>query len=122
MRDGWRLLVCTHKLEASDRGLPEDPGLLPVFVPVDSPDTFGVAKPDPAHLLRCLPDGVAARARAIMVGDSEVDIACSEAAGIPVIAACRGDARRPLAELIPDIIVAGLLEVPAEVQRRNGNG
>lgn len=98
-QDGWRLVVCTNKLEASARGLLEDLGLLPAFALVAGHDTFGVAEPDPAHLLRCLPEGAATRGRAVLIGDSEIDIACARAAGIPVIAAIWGYARRPLAEL-----------------------
>lgn len=121
-QDDWRLVVCTNKLEASARGLLEDLGLLPAFALVAGPDTFGVAKPDPAHLLRCLPEGAATRGRAVLIGDSEIDIACARAAGIPVIAAVWGYARRPLAELAPDGIVAGMAEVPGEVERLIGGG
>ena len=72
---GWRLAVCTNKLEASARGLLQDLGLLQAFALVAGPDTFGVAKPNPQHLLRCLPSvsGQEHRDTAIMVGDSEID-------------------------------------------------
>ena len=48
---GWRLVVCTNKLEVHARALLQDLGLLSAFALVAGPDTFGVAKPDPAHLL-----------------------------------------------------------------------
>jgi phosphoglycolate phosphatase-like HAD superfamily hydrolase len=54
--NGWCLVVCTNKLEASARKLLSDHGLLRFFALVAGPDTIGVAKPDPAHLLHCLPD------------------------------------------------------------------
>ena len=74
--DGWRLVVCTNKLEASARKLLSDHGLMRFFALVAGPDTFGVAKPDPAHLLHCLPGG----GPAIMIGDSEPDILAAKAA------------------------------------------
>lgn len=117
-RDGWRLVVCTNKLEASARGLLEDLGILPVFALVAGPDTFGVAKPDPAHLLHCLPQGEGHRA--VLVGDSEVDVAAAKAAGLPVIAVRWGYARQPLDALEPDALVDGFHEIPAHVTRLLG--
>ena len=106
--DGWRLAVCTNKLEHSARKLLSDHGLLPFFALVAGPDTFGVAKPDPAHLLRCLPHG----GPAIMVGDSEPDIMAAKAARLPVIAVAWGYAQRPLASLAPDAIALTMHDVP----------
>lgn len=115
-RDGWRLVVCTNKLEASARGLLADLGLLPAFALVAGPDTFGVAKPDPDHLLRCLPKADGAHL-AVMVGDSEVDVAAAKAAGIPVVAVTWGYAKRPLAQLGPDAVVSSFGDVPSIVNR-----
>lgn len=115
-RDGWRLVVCTNKLEASARGLLADLGLLPAFALVAGPDTFGVAKPDPDHLLRCLPKGDGALP-AMMVGDSEVDVAAAKAAGLPVVAVTWGYAKQPLAMLGPDAVVTSFADVPQVVNR-----
>lgn len=109
--DGWRLVVCTNKLEASARKLLSDHGLLRFFAAVAGPDTFGVAKPDPAHLLRCLPDG----GPAIMIGDSEPDILAAKAAHLPVIAVAWGYAQRPVAEMAPDAIAQSMQNIPALV-------
>ena len=108
---GWRLVVCTNKLEASARRLLSDHGLLPFFDLVAGPDTFGVAKPDPAHLLRCLPAG----GPAIMIGDSEPDIQAAKAAKVPVIAVVWGYAKRPLIDLAPDAIARSMRDLPALV-------
>lgn len=108
---GWRLVVCTNKLESSARRLLDDHGLLPFFDLVAGPDTFGVAKPDPAHLLRCLPAG----GQAIMIGDSEPDIMAAKAAHLPVIAVGWGYAKRPLADLAPDAIAQSMCDIPALV-------
>jgi phosphoglycolate phosphatase len=105
---GWRLVVCTNKLEASARRLLANHGLLPFFDLVAGPDTFGVAKPDPAHLLRCLPTG----GPAIMIGDSEPDIMAAKAANLPVIAVVWGYAKRPLVDLDPDAIAQSMRDIP----------
>lgn len=112
---GWRLVVCTNKLEASARALLQDLDLLRAFALVAGPDTFGVAKPDPQHLLRCLPDLPRDRHPAVVVGDSEVDISAARAASLPVIAVRRGYARRPLHEMAPDRIAEDFGQVPALV-------
>jgi phosphoglycolate phosphatase len=109
---GWRLVVCTNKLEASARRLLQDLGLLHFFVLVAGPDTFSAAKPDPAHLLGCLPAGRPASYPAVMIGDSEVDIAAAKAANIPVIAVTWGYAKRPLGELGADRVADHMHDVP----------
>lgn len=98
---GWRMVVCTNKLEASARGLLQDLDLLSGFALVAGPDTFGVAKPDPAHLLQCLPAGRGG-VEAVMVGDSPVDVQAAKAAGIPVIAVTWGYGGDALAASEPD--------------------
>lgn len=115
-QSGWRLVVCTNKREAAARALLRDLDLLHAFALVAGPDTFGVAKPDPMHLLRCLPDLPRDRHPVVVVGDSEVDIAAARAALLPVIAVRWGYARRPLHELAPDRIADDFDQVPALVE------
>ncbi len=115
-QDGWRLAVCTNKLEHSARKLLSDHGLLPFFALVAGPDTFGVAKPDPAHVLHCLLHG----GPAIMVGDSEPDIMAAKAARLPVIAVAWGYAQTPLIDLAPDAIALTMQDVPPLVARLTG--
>ena len=117
---GWRLVVCTNKLEASARRLLQDLGMLSAFAIVAGPDTFGVAKPDPAHLLGCLPPNNPASRPAVMIGDSEVDIAAAKAAGLPVIAVTWGYAQTSLAALAPDMVCNTMLDIPAQVERLIG--
>lgn len=113
---GWRLAVCTNKLEASARGLLSDLGLLQAFAMVAGPDTFGVAKPDPRHLQLCLNAISRPGQAALLVGDSEIDIATARAAGIPVIAVNWGYARVPLAELSPDMLIEDMGELVGAVE------
>lgn len=113
---GWRLVCCTNKLEASARRLLRDLGLLDAFALVAGPDTFGMAKPDPGHLLGCLPANNPASRPAVMIGDSEVDIAAAKAAGLPVIAVSWGYAKTPLADLAPDALAHTMPEIPQLIE------
>ena len=116
-RAGWRLVVCTNKREDFSRKILEDLGLLPEFEVIAGPDTYGVAKPNPAHLTRTLPQGAPAPHPAIVVGDSAVDVAAARAAGLPVIAVAWGYARRPAFELGADEVVDSFEQVPAMVEK-----
>jgi phosphoglycolate phosphatase len=116
-RARWRLVVCTNKREDFSRKILEDLGLLPEFDVIAGSDTFGVAKPDPAHLTRTLPQGPPAPHLAIVVGDSAVDVEAARAAGLPVIAVAWGYARRPAHELGADEVVDSFEQVPAIVEK-----
>ena len=115
--EGWRLVVCTNKLEAFSRTILDSLGLLGYFALVAGPDTFDVAKPDPQHLLRTLPVDRRPDYTAIMVGDSEVDIEVAKSAGLPVIAVTYGYSQTPLATLAPHALVDSFSEVPDHVAR-----
>lgn len=112
--DGWRMVVCTNKLEAYARAILRDVGLAGFFETVAGPDTFGVAKPDPRHLLNVLPPGTKPR-DAVMVGDSEADVAAARAAAIPVVAVGYGYCKVRPEMLGADRLVAGFADVPAAV-------
>lgn len=114
---GWRVVVCTNKREDFSRKILEDLGLLPEFDVIAGPDTYGVAKPNPAHLTRTLPQGAPAPHPAIVVGDSAVDVAAARAAGLPVIAVAWGYARLPAFELGADEVVDRFEDVPVMVEK-----
>lgn len=116
-RAGWRLVVCTNKREDFSRKILEHLGLLPEFDVIAGPDTFGVAKPDPAHLTHALPQDPPGPHLAIVVGDSAVDVAAARAAGIPVIAVAWGYARQPAFELGADEVADSFEQVPALVEK-----
>ncbi|MDU8946424.1 phosphoglycolate phosphatase [Ovoidimarina sediminis] len=116
-RAGWRLAVCTNKLEASARGLLADLKLISAFSVVAGPDTFGAAKPDPRHLLGCLPAETPENYPALLVGDSEVDLAAARAAGIPAILVSWGYGDAAALEGKADATVTHFNEVVAAVER-----
>jgi phosphoglycolate phosphatase len=102
---GFRLAICTNKLEWLTRKLLDALGMTHRFCAIVGQDTFGVAKPDPAILRRLISDAGANHARTIMVGDSETDIRVARAAGVPVIAVDFGYTEQPVSECDPDILI-----------------
>lgn len=103
---GWRLAVCTNKLEHSSHLLLGKLGVADRFAFVCGQDTFGVAKPDPRPLLETIRKVGGDPKRAVMVGDSRTDVATARAAGTPVIAVDFGYTDVPVAELGPDRVIS----------------
>jgi phosphoglycolate phosphatase len=102
---GARLAVCTNKREDLSRSLLSALNLDRHFVALAGRDTFPVSKPDPEHLLGTIQMAEGDPARAIMIGDSGVDVATAKAAGVPVVACSFGYSERPVAELGADWII-----------------
>ncbi len=117
---GFRLAVCTNKLERYSRQILDDLKLAHHFDQVAGPDTFGIAKPDPRHLLMTIGSLDGSGKPALMIGDSEVDVALAKAAGIPVIAVTYGYAKSPLEALAPDALVDRFDQLPQSVGRLLG--
>ncbi len=103
--EGWRLAICTNKLESLARRLLETVELADRFAVIAGQDTFGVRKPDPRHLTETIARVGGSPAAAIMVGDSHFDIAAARAAGIPSIGVSFGYSSVPIAELGPDRVI-----------------
>ena len=103
---GWRLAVCTNKLEASSHLLLGKLGVADRFAFVCGQDTFGVGKPDPKPLLETIRKVGGRPDRAVMVGDSRTDIDTGKAAGVPVAAVDFGYTDTPVAELGPDRVIS----------------
>lgn len=104
--DGWLLAVCTNKFERHSRLLLAALGIAGRFPVIAGQDTYGVRKPDPRHLLETIRDAGGDAGRAVMVGDSEVDIQTAHAARIPVVAVDFGYSRIPVIELGPDRVIS----------------
>lgn len=102
---GARLAVCTNKREYLSRKLLSELGLLPRFAALAGRDTFPVCKPDPGHLLETIRMAGGDAARAVMVGDSDVDVATAKAARVPVIAVTFGYTSVPIGELGADAVI-----------------
>jgi phosphoglycolate phosphatase len=105
MAAGWRLAVCTNKLERHSRRLLKELGLAGRFAVIAGQDTYGVRKPDPRHLLRTIHAAEGAAETAIMVGDSNVDVDTAKAAGVPAVAVSFGYSPVPVSDLGADRVI-----------------
>ncbi len=104
-RDGITLAVCTNKREGLSRLLLDKLGLAQLFRTIAGRDTFEVCKPHPDHLLKTIERAGGEARHAIMVGDSEVDVATAKAAAVPVIGVTFGYTRVPVTELGTDAVI-----------------
>jgi len=102
---GYRLAVCTNKLEWLSRRLLDALDLSSRFAAICGADTFGVSKPDPAILRQTVAKAGGAVTSSIMVGDSGNDIGVARRAGMPVIGVSFGYTDVPIAELKPDRLI-----------------
>ena len=82
-QEGAQFAVCTNKREAPARRLISALSMDDLFGSIVGGDTTDKPKPDAAPLNKCIEElGVS---RAIMIGDSDTDIAAAEAAGLACI-------------------------------------
>lgn len=102
---GATLAVCTNKREYLSRRLLQELEIERYFGAIAGRDTFSVAKPDPGHLTGVIGLAGGKASRAVMVGDSEVDIRTAKSAGVPVILVSFGYAGAPLDRLAPDSVI-----------------
>jgi len=108
---GCRFAVCTNKLEGLSRLLLEALGLTRRFAAICGQDTFGMQKPDPEILRRTIQAAGGTLQRAVMVGDSGIDIATARAAGVPIVAVDFGYSEAPIRELRSDRLISHFNEL-----------
>jgi phosphoglycolate phosphatase len=113
---GYRLAVCTNKLEWLSKRLLEELGLSGRFSAICGADTFGVSKPDPAILRQTVARAGGQVSSAIMVGDGGPDIGVARRAGVPVIGVGFGYTEVPIADLKPDRLINHMRDLPAAVE------
>jgi phosphoglycolate phosphatase len=114
--EGYRLAVCTNKLEWLSVRLLDSLQLSRHFAAICGQDTFGMQKPDPQMLRLTIERAGGEPSRAIMVGDSRTDIRTSRAATVPVIAVDFGYSEVPIALLRPDRIIGSFGDLPAAIR------
>ena len=112
---GHALGVCTNKPASAARAILRHMGLLDAFAVVIGGDSLDLRKPDPAPLLATW--RACGAGPAVYVGDSEVDAACAEAAGLPFILYEHGYRQTP-AEALPHAAILGdFADLPETVAR-----
>ena len=109
---GARLALCTNKLDRLVTKLVSALRIAPLFDAKAGRDAFPFHKPDPRHITELVARAGGALPFAIMIGDSEADIAAARGAGIPVFAVRFGYAAVPPDELGADAILRGFEELP----------
>jgi phosphoglycolate phosphatase len=113
---GYRLAVCTNKLEWLSKRLLDQLNLSPRFAAICGADTFGVAKPDPGILRQTVARAGGELASAIMVGDAGPDVGVARRAGVPVIGVSFGYTEVPIMDLKPDRLIHHFSELQAAVE------
>ena len=112
---GFRLAVCTNKLERLSLRLLKQLNLAERFAFVCGQDTFGMQKPDPEVLRRTVAAAGGDLTQAIMIGDSITDICTARAAGIPIIAVDFGYSDLPISELGADRIISHFAQLRSAI-------
>jgi phosphoglycolate phosphatase len=111
--NGWRMAVCTNKVEGLARQLLAALDLDRYFAAISGQDTYGFRKPDPRHLTETIRAAGGAVGASVMVGDSHTDIDTARAAGVPVVAVSFGYSPVPVASFAPDRLIASFDELDA---------
>ncbi len=114
---GAKLAVCTNKIERMSKLLLDALDLSRFFVAVVGRDTLGAAKPHPDALLGTIRLAGGEPARAIMIGDSGIDVATAKAAGVPVIGVSFGYTATPVREFAPDAVIDHYRELERTIAR-----
>lgn len=115
--EGYRLAICTNKMQAHSLKLLDALGVADRFAAICGRDTFPWFKPDARHLILTIERAGGDPRRAVMVGDSYSDVAAAKAAGVPVVAVSFGYPDRPIREHGPDVVIDHFDELFGAVQR-----
>jgi phosphoglycolate phosphatase len=118
--DGFRLAVCTNKMERHSVKLLDLMGVAGRFATIAGRDTFPHFKPDARHLTMTIEAAGGDPARAVMVGDSFTDIETARRAGVPSIGVPFGYTDVPMDRLGPTQLVTHWREMPAAVRALAG--
>jgi phosphoglycolate phosphatase len=95
----FELAVCTNKPASPANEILRRLGISEFFKQVIGGDTHPFKKPDPRMLTHLLSDFGVAPAQALMVGDSEIDAATADTAGVPFALMTYGYRRGSVADI-----------------------
>jgi phosphoglycolate phosphatase len=113
--EGFRLAVCTNKLEWLSRRLLGALNLSRYFAAICGQDTFGIQKPDPQMLRLTIRRAGGDVQHAIMIGDSTTDVRTARAANVPVIAVDFGYSEVAPQALNADRLISSFGELPQAI-------
>lgn len=108
---GWKLAVCTNKIEHPSRVLLGALGVAHRFAAICGQDTHrvdgqAICKPDPRALSLTIAMAGGTLEGAVMVGDSKTDIVTAQAAGVPVVAVDFGYTDQHVSHFAPDRVIS----------------
>lgn len=115
--DGVILGVCTNKPHEISLRILGELGLDRHFAAAIGGDALDVHKPDAAHLLTTIARMGAVPGKAVMVGDSEIDVRTARNADVPVVVVEYGYTAKPPHTLGADAVIAGFDGLSAALQR-----
>jgi phosphoglycolate phosphatase len=116
-RAGVRFAVCTNKRAGLAGPLLAELGLAPRFAAVMGGDSLPVRKPDPGHLVGTIAAAGGRPDAAVLVGDSDADVAAARGAGVPVVGVSFGYSPDPIASLGPDAVIDSFDDLDAALVR-----
>jgi phosphoglycolate phosphatase len=102
---GHRLAVCTNKPERHARLLLDALGVTGHFDAITGFDTYDDRKPDGRHIASTIVLAGGDPRHAVMIGDSNVDVAAARDAGVPVVGVTFGYTEQPIATYAPDRVI-----------------
>lgn len=115
--NGWQIGICTNKPERLAKMLIAKLGGGERFGALFGADSLPVRKPHPRHILATVEALGGEAAGAVMIGDTETDLAAARAALIPCALYENGFSPVPAPELTPDALFAAYDELPALLNR-----
>jgi phosphoglycolate phosphatase len=116
--EGYRLGVCTNKLERLAQILLGELELDRFFDAIVGSDSVGARKPHPASLLETVRRlGSGRSSGVVMVGDSEADEGAARNAGVSVVLVEYGYSGVPPASLVPDALIGEFAALPNALER-----
>lgn len=114
---GTRLGLCTNKPQRPTGLLLRALGLETLFGTVLGGDALPWRKPDPRHALTALERLGSEPGRAVLVGDSRIDLATARAAGLPCVLVSFGYSDAPVDQLGADAVIDHLDVLPGVLDR-----
>jgi len=112
---GAKLLLCTNKRETLVLKLLSALQIADLFDAIAGGDSFPYHKPDPRHITELVALARGSLSAALMIGDSEADVAAARGAGIPVAVTVFGYAAVPAKDLMADAVIGHFSELPGLV-------
>ena len=114
------MAICSNKPFVMTKLVLETLGHDRYFDAVTGGDTVPHRKPDGRHVTHTLALLGGRHAHAVMVGDSETDVAAGRDAGLPVIAVTYGFAHVPAAKLGADVLIERFSDLPRALDELTG--